>query len=155
MGETAEAIGYKTDVRARAKDSVNERVESVRTRITGVGRKAGDAAPSGEEVRAGARRAAGIAKENPIGLALGGVAAGFLAGLALPSSRVEDEKLGAMSSQVKETAAETAQEALERGKEVASEAVEGAKEGAQQSAKEQAGELKESVQQRAEQVRER
>jgi vacuolar-type H+-ATPase subunit H len=40
-------------------------------------------------------------------------------GLAVPSSSVEDEKLGPVADRVKDQAKETGQEALDRGKEVA------------------------------------
>jgi hypothetical protein len=36
MGETVEALAYKTDVPARAKDAVNDRVEGIRGAIAGV-----------------------------------------------------------------------------------------------------------------------
>ena len=79
------------------------------------GGKVSEATPDG----AARRRAAGVAQENPMGLAVGAMAAGFLAGMLIPSSRVEDEKLGPMADQVKQQAKETGQEALEHGKEVA------------------------------------
>jgi ElaB/YqjD/DUF883 family membrane-anchored ribosome-binding protein len=82
MGETIDALGYKADVKSRAKERVGQ--------------------------------AAGVAQENPLGLAVGAVAAGFLAGMLIPSSRVEDEKLGPMADQVKQQAKETGQEAISR-----------------------------------------
>src|SRR5438045_6449275 len=54
MGDTVEAIGYKTDVKSRAKDSVNEKIGGVRERITGVKQ----ATPSGDAGTQGAQRAA-------------------------------------------------------------------------------------------------
>src|SRR5215210_3328864 len=51
----------------------------------------------------------GVAQENPIGLALGSVAVGFVAGMLVPSTRVEDERLGPMADEVKERAKETGQ----------------------------------------------
>jgi hypothetical protein len=95
-------------------------------------------------VTQGARRAAGIAQENPIGLALGGVALGFVVGLALPSTRVEDQRLGPIADDVKQTARETGQEALERGKEVAQQTASSAVETAQEAASEQADEMRSS-----------
>ena len=87
--------------------------------MTGATERAGDATPSGGEVKQTARQAAGLAKENPLGLAIGAAAIGFLAGLAVPSTRVEDEKLGPVADQVKDRVKETGQEALDRGKQVA------------------------------------
>jgi hypothetical protein len=152
MGDTVEAIGYKTDVKSRAADKVSGTVDSVRSKIGGAGSRMNEATPGTEDVKQSARKAAGIAQENPIGLALGSVALGFLAGMLVPSTRVEDEKLGDVSDQVKEKVKETAQEAGERGKEVAQQAAESAKETAQQSGQQHAEELKQSAQQKAQET---
>jgi ElaB/YqjD/DUF883 family membrane-anchored ribosome-binding protein len=121
MGDTVDALGYKADVKTRAKDNIADKRDRLRERITG-------ATPDSGDMKQGAKRAVGVAQENPIGLAIGSVAVGFVAGMLMPSTRVEDEKLGPMADQVKESVKETGQEALERGKEVAQEAAESAKE---------------------------
>jgi gas vesicle protein len=154
MGDTVEAIGYKTDVKSRAKESVSGKVDSVKSKFTGAGSRISDAAPDGGDVKQGARQAVGVAQENPLGLALGGVAVGFLAGMLLPSSRVEDKRLGPMADQVKDRAKDTGQEALERGKQVAQEAAQSAKETAQESGRQQAEELRSNAEQRTQEVRE-
>ena len=148
MGETVDALGYKTDVKARAKDSLQDKKESVmgvassaKERLVGAGQSVGDATPDTEQVKQQARRAKSVAQENPLGLAVGAVAVGFLAGMLIPSTRVEDEKLGEMSDDVIERAKQTGQEALERGKQVAQDAAETAKD----SGREHAEELKESA----------
>jgi hypothetical protein len=146
MGETVEAIGYKTDVRSRAKDSVHERTGRLREKISG-------ATPDAGDVKGGARQAVGVAQENPIGLALGAVAAGFVAGMLVPSSKVEDEKLGPMADQLKQQAAETGQEALERGKQVAQDAAESAMETAKESGREHGGELADSARESVQETR--
>jgi gas vesicle protein len=153
MGDTVEAIGYKTDVKTRAKEKVSGTVETVKSKVGGAGSRVNEATPSGEDVKQSARKAAGVAQENPIGLALGSVAVGFLAGMLVPSTRVEDEKLGGVADQVKEKAKETAQEAAERGKQVAQEAAQSAKETAQQSGQQHADQLKETAQQKAEETK--
>jgi gas vesicle protein len=94
-------------------------VEGVKERLGMAGQRASDATPDAGEVKHQVRRAAGVAQENPLGLAVGAVAVGFLVGLAVPSSSVEDEKLGPVADRVKDQAKETGQEALDRGKEVA------------------------------------
>jgi gas vesicle protein len=63
-----------------------------------------------------------------------GTAVGFVAGLLIPSTRVEDERIGPMADQLKEQAKETGQEAMERGKHVAQQAAETAKEEGQKQA---------------------
>jgi hypothetical protein len=146
MGDTVEALSYKTDVKSRAKDSISDKVETVKSKAGLAGSKVGEATPSGEDVKQGGRRAVGIARENPIGLALGSVAVGFVLGLAVPSTRAEDERIGPVADQVKDKARETGGEALERGKAVAQEAAQSAKETAQQSGQQHADELKRSAQ---------
>ena len=120
MGETVDALGYKTDVKARAKDSIQDKKESVM----------------------------GVAQDNPLGLAVGAIAVGFLAGMLVPATRVEDEKLGQLSDDVIDRAKETGQEALERGKQVAQDAAETAK----QSGQSHAEELRDTAQEHAQAV---
>jgi gas vesicle protein len=143
MGDTVEALGYKADVKTRAKDNIADKRDRLKERITGT-------APDPDEVKQGAKRAVGVAQENPIGLAIGSLAAGFVAGMLVPSTRVEDEKIGPMADQVKDTAKETGQEALERGKEVAQEAAQSAKDTVQEQGAEQAEQLRDSARAKAE-----
>ena len=146
MGETVEAIGYKTDVRSRAKESIQDKTGRVREKISG-------ATPDAGDVKGGARQAVGVAQENPIGLALGAMAVGFVAGMLVPSTKVEDEKLGPMADQVKQQAAEAGQEALERGKQVAQDAAQSAVETAKESGREHGEELADSARQSTQEIR--
>lgn len=165
MGDTVDALAYKADVKTRVKESISDKRERLIEQVQGTRGRVGEAAPDGQQVKEGARQAVGVAQENPLGLAIGGLAAGFLAGMMLPSTKIEDERVGPIADQVKETAAETGQEALERGREVASQvaeqAVEGAKEvgqeaveTAKEAGQEQAEELKDSAKEGAEEVKE-
>src|SRR6476469_9616085 len=95
MGETVDALGYKADVKARAKD----RVTGVKDRVVG-------ATPDTGDVKSQARHAKSVAQENPLGLAVGAVAVGFLAGMLIPSTRVEDQKMGELSDEVIDRAKE-------------------------------------------------
>jgi hypothetical protein len=131
MSETVEAVGYRTDVPSRAREAVSDKVDSVKSAVTG---------------------SATRAKENPLGLAIGAAAIGFLAGLAIPSTRVEDERLGPVADQVKDRVKETGQEALDRGKQVAQEVATTATETARQSAQEQGQGLADSAKQSAQEV---
>jgi hypothetical protein len=164
MSETVEAVGYKADVPSRAKEAVSEKVDNVKSKVSdtasrakeavvGTASRAGDATPSTGEVRQKTRQVAGIAKENPLGLAIGAAAIGFLAGLAVPSTRVEDEKLGPVADQVKDKVKETGQEALDRGRQVAQDVAGTAADTARQSAKEHGQELADSAKQNAQDVR--
>ena len=176
MGDTVEAIGYKADVPARTKDKVTgtfsdvkERIGGTATdmkeRIGGTASSVNEATPGTEDVKHAARRGASIAQENPLGLAIGSIAFGFLAGMLIPSTRVENEKIGPMAEQVREQAIQTGQEALEHGKQVAQEvtstvqehaqqAKDEVKETAQQAAQEHGEQLKQTAQENAQQMRE-
>ena len=174
MGETVGAIGYKADVPSRAKEKVADKADAVRSKVSqattrakeavagttsrggaagGTASRVRDATPSGGDVKRTARRAAGIAQENPLGLAIGAVAIGFLAGLAAPSTRVEDERLGPVADQVKDTVRETGQEALQRGQEVVRDTVASAAETAGQRGREHGQDLAASARQRAGEAR--
>jgi ElaB/YqjD/DUF883 family membrane-anchored ribosome-binding protein len=171
MSETVEAIGYKADVPSRAKDKVSRTVDNVKSKVSGTATRAkeavtgtasragdamsettsrlGDATPSGGQVKQQARRAVGLAQENPLGLAVGAVALGFLAGLAAPSTRVENERLGPVADQVKGKVKETGQEALGRGKQVAQEVASSAAETAKERTREHGQDLAQGAKQNA------
>jgi Protein of unknown function (DUF3618) len=144
MGETVEAIGYKTDVKSRVKDNIAEKKDTVVSRVTG-------AMPDSRQVKSGARKV-GISKQNPLGLGIAAVAVGFVVGTLLPSTSMEDEKLGEMSDQVGEKAREAGQEALDRGKEVAREAVGSAKETVDEKTSDAAQEMASSLRDKAQEV---
>jgi len=187
MTETVDALGYKADVKTRTQEKVSDKVSSVKEKVVGakdsvVGGassakdsvtggassatgRVSDATPSAGDVKATARRGASIAQENPLGLAIGSIAVGFLAGMLIPTTRVEDEKLGPVADQVKDQVQSTAQEALEHGKQVAQDVAQTAqssvqqvkddvKETAQSSAQEHGQQVASSAQDNAQQVRE-
>ena len=129
MGDTVDALGYKADVKSRTKDAVTDKVDSIKERV-------GGSTPSTGDVKQGARKAGGMAKENPLGLAIGATAVGFIAGLLVPTTRIEDEKLGPVASDMREKAMDAGQEAMDRGKQVAQDAMQTAKESGQEHAQE-------------------
>lgn len=174
MGDTVEALGYKADVKGRAKDKVTDtrdkvtgKISEAKDRVVGTatdakdrvggtvsdaGGTVSDRTPDAAEVKAKGRQAVSVAQQNPLGLAIGSAAVGFLAGMLVPSTRIEDEKLGPVADQVKEQVKSTGQEALDRGKEVAQQAASSAKETAQEAGREHADELRSSAQDRASNV---
>jgi hypothetical protein len=159
MGDTVEAISYKTDVKSRTKDWVEDKTEglreaagSVRGRASRVRSKVSDATPDAGQIKQGTSRAVSTAESNPLGLAIGAMAAGFLIGLGLPRTKAEDEKLGPVADQVKQQAAEMGQEALERGKSVAQQAAQSAASTAKDEGARLAEELKEQAQARSSQL---
>ena len=152
MGDTIDAIGYKADVKSRARESISDKTSAIKSKVTGAASSVGDATPDSGDVKQGAKQAVGIAQENPLGLAIGSVAVGFVAGLLAPSTRVEDEKVGAVADQVKEKAMEVGEEALDRGKQVAQEAADTARQTVQESGPQHGQELRSMVQEKAQEV---
>jgi Protein of unknown function (DUF3618) len=112
--------------------------------------RVGDALPDATQVKRQAQRAVSVAQENPIGLAVGSVAAGFLAGMLLPRTRVEDERIGELSDQVKEEARDVGRDAVEQGRDLAQEVGQRATEVAREGMKDHAQEIADTARQRAE-----
>jgi hypothetical protein len=152
MGDTVDALAYKTDVKSRAKEKVTDKVDSLKEKVTGATGTVSDSAPSGDEVKQGAHRAVGVAQENPLGLAIGSIAVGFVAGLLSPGTRVENQKIGHVADQVKSQMKDTAQEAVDHGKQVAQETVQAASERAKDSGQEHAQDLKGTARESAQAV---
>ncbi len=165
MGDTVSALSYKADVPTRMKDSVSDKKDAVIDRVSGLkdsvagsgGSAASTTKDAASQAGGGAKRAVGIAQENPLGLAVGAIAAGFLIGSLLPSTQVEDEKLGPVATEVRGQVADLASEAVEHGTQVAKDAAGAASDAAKESGTEHAQELsasaKESVGETADQVR--
>ena len=162
MGDTVEALGYKADVPSRVKEAVQDKVDTVKGTIGGVvdgvkdalggakdtvSGKVGDMAsnvsdgvggladklPSGADVKNVARRGVGIAAENPLGLALGAVAVGFLAGLLAPVSDYERKTVGPIRDDLLDRAQSVGSDVIAHGKQVLQETVQSAVQTAQQS----------------------
>src|SRR3954454_5698750 len=154
MGDTVDALAYKSDVKGRAKESVNDKISGVKSALVGSKDSVADAAPGTGDVKAAARRGKGIAQENPMGLAIGSIAVGFLAGMLVPTTRVEDEKIGPMADTVRDQAKEAAQVAVEHGKEAAQDAAHAATQAVKETGQQHTEQVKEDMRSQAEQARE-
>jgi ElaB/YqjD/DUF883 family membrane-anchored ribosome-binding protein len=160
IGERVDALTYKADVKSRMGDAISERKDRVTGKVSEFFAGAGDSvsnvtnqvsdqAPSTQDVKHQTKRAAGLVRENPLGLAIGAAAAGFIVGMLLPSTRAEDEKLGEAADAVKAKAMETGQEALSRGQQVAKDVAQTASQTARESGSQHASELADSARQNA------
>jgi len=153
MGEHVDAIAYKADVPSRAKDKVVDVKDRITAKVTGVLPDSGDVKDQAQKAKGQARRVKGLAQDNPLGLAIGAIAVGFLAGLAIPATRIENERIGPVADKVKDRARDLGSEALEHGKEVASDVAEAAKDAAKESGSSHADELKGEVSEQAQAAR--
>ena len=141
MEDTVEALVYKTDVKARAKDAIAQRTErakgvfskmidQTRTAVSGAVSTVRDSVstaserlPSAEDARAGMSSLGDLAVRNPLGLAIGALAIGVLIGLLVPVTDVEREQVGPLGERVVERAREAASDAIEQGKAAVTDAV--------------------------------
>jgi ElaB/YqjD/DUF883 family membrane-anchored ribosome-binding protein len=146
MGDTVSALAYKVDVPARLRDTAAEKKDAMTSKlaaaknvITGT---TGDAVDKAGD---GAKRTVGMAQENPLGLAIGAVAVGFVVGSLLPKTRVEQEKLGRMATEARDQVSDLASEAVEHGKQVAEDTMHAAAETATQSGQAHAEQLRDSA----------
>jgi gas vesicle protein len=148
VGDQVDALSYKTDVPARVGDYVDDKKQAVKDKVTGVKQAvtgtASNAIPSGAQVG----RLKDTAERNPFGLAVGAAAIGFVAGMLIPSSRMENEHMGDMSDRLVDAAKDTATEAAERGKQVVHDVTDTAIE----SGREQGQELAANLQDRAQET---
>jgi len=147
MGDTVAAISHKADVPGRVRESVADKKQAVGDKLSSakhaVTGSAGDAASSTQD---GSRKVIGMAQDNPIGLVIGAAAVGFVAGSLLPGTRLEEERIGPMATQVREQVSDVASEAVEHGKQVAQDAAGAATDAAKDSGQQHAAELRESAQ---------
>jgi Protein of unknown function (DUF3618) len=115
MGETVEALSAKADVPGRVKGYASQKKDALTSTVSGAAAAGSDAT---DEAKARARRGAALAQENPIGLAVGSVAVGFLVGMLTPASSVENDRIGPKADQLKdevrEVAGEVARDAADR-----------------------------------------
>jgi ElaB/YqjD/DUF883 family membrane-anchored ribosome-binding protein len=147
MAGTIDALEYKADVKARAADKVTEmretvaeRADSVLSSIKGTAQRVSEGMRGGmtdttstmqqgtgemtDRARSGMEQGRRMADDNPLLLAAGAVAVGFLLGIALPTTRVEDEKIGPTSDEMKSQATQRGSEVIERAGDTAQQAIE-------------------------------
>jgi Protein of unknown function (DUF3618) len=148
VGDEVDALSYKTDVSARTQDYIDDKKEAVKSKLTGAKDTVTGPLPDRRALKRGASHVRDTAESNPLGLALGGLAVGFLVGTLLPQTRLENERLGELSDRTIEAAKDTAGEAVERGKQVAQDAVGAALDTAKESGREQGEELTSTLKER-------
>jgi gas vesicle protein len=148
VGDEVDALSYKTDVPARTQDYIDDKKEAVKSKFGGAKDTVTKPIPDRQALQRGASHMRDTAESNPLGLAIGGLAVGFLVGTLLPQTRVENEQIGQMSDRMIDAAKDTASEAVERGKQVAQEAVGAAVDTAKESGREQGEELTSTLKER-------
>jgi hypothetical protein len=129
-GDESGGIGEKVKSKLPSGEQVSGKVDELKAKLPsggegeggGIGEKAksvGDAAPSKDELKGKARDAADSARNNPAAVAAGAAAAGLAAGLALPQTDLEREKLNPKAQQMRADAEARAKDAVEQAKSTA------------------------------------
>jgi hypothetical protein len=134
MSAELDALSHKLDVPSRAKEKVGAASRRVKA-----------ATPTSGDMKS-------AANDNPLGIVIGGAAIGLLAGLLLPRTRVEDERLGPLADTLRDEVVAAGREAAERGKSVAKRAGEAAVDASKSAANSQGRALKTTAQERAQKV---
>jgi len=155
QGAVSRVTGALPDVggvASSAAATIGDAASNVASTVGDAGSSVASSVESAIPDRSQVKQTVSVAQSNPLGLAVGSVAVGFLAGMLIPSTRTEDRKLGPFADQVKSQAREIGQEALEHGKDVAQDAALAASETVQQQGQEHGQELALSLKKSAQQV---
>jgi hypothetical protein len=129
VASTASTVGDKV---SSATSTVGDKVGTARESMSSGASSATDTAggavgtvkehmPTTGDAREGARQVASVAKANPMALAVGALVLGAAAGIALPRTRVEEEKVGPVAGDLRQRGVEKATEAVQQGREVITE----------------------------------
>jgi gas vesicle protein len=100
-----------------------------------------DAAPSKEDAKQKAQAAAAIAKDNPLAVVAGATAAGLAAGLALPETDIERQKVGPAAQNARQQVESTVQEKVQQVKSSAQEAAQTAANAVKEKGQEHGGKV--------------
>jgi ElaB/YqjD/DUF883 family membrane-anchored ribosome-binding protein len=138
---------------------VSEKVDALKSKLPGgvadAAGRIGDAAPSTEDMKAKAQEAAGFAHDHPIAVAAGAAAAGLAAGLALPETELEREKLGPTAQKVREQVQARAQEVVEQVKAGAKDAIDSTADAVRQAGRQHGGKAGEIAEKAADKTQEK
>jgi len=130
----SQSLGATTDKMGDATSTVSSSMSNLTSSVTGAVGNVTQKLPNPNDLTSAAQRGVGIATENPLGLAIGALAVGFLAGLAAPVTDIEREKVGPIRDELLERAKNVGTDALQHGKQVLQETAQAAIGAAQQAA---------------------
>jgi len=121
-GDAASTVsGAAGDVAHAVGEAAGDAAHAVSDATTHAASAVKEAAPSRAQIKRGANRVAELAQESPFGLVITGACVGFLTGMLLPTTTV-DEKMGPYAEQVVDRAREAGHSAVEQGKHAMQEA---------------------------------
>lgn len=147
VAQDVRSVAENANVVDRAKENVQGKVEEAKStvseRVRGAREKLETARDSMRSSMENMRSNMGNTNplENPIGMLLGGLAIGFLIGLALPVTRFEAERIRPITDDMKDRMRQAGSEVVRRGGEVIKETIEAGRDAANTSIREQARDM--------------
>ena len=123
--------------------------------VTDAKNRVAEATPSKEDVKAKAQAAAETAKDNPVAIVAGAAAAGLAAGVAIPQTDIEKEKLGPPAQQARQNIETKVKDTVGQAKSSAQEAVQGVAGAVKEKGQEQGGKVGELAEKAADKTQER
>jgi ElaB/YqjD/DUF883 family membrane-anchored ribosome-binding protein len=152
-GDSEGGIGETIKSKLPSGENVSDKVEALKSKMPdSVGEaasRAGDKMPSSDDVKAKAQEAAATAGEHPIATAAGAAAAGLVAGLALPETDLERQKLAPAAQDARAQAQAAARDAVQQAKAVAKDVASSAAEAVKQAGQQHGGKLGEAAEKAA------
>ncbi len=115
----------------------------------------GEAAPSKEDVKQKAQAAADTAKDNPIAVVAGAAAAGLAAGLALPETEIERQKVGPVAQDARQQVESKVKETVQQAKSSAQDAAQTAASAVKEKGQQQGGKVGEVAEKAADKTHEK
>jgi ElaB/YqjD/DUF883 family membrane-anchored ribosome-binding protein len=144
----ADAIRSKLPDGEALKSNVPDSVGDAAGRI-------GDAAPSKEDLKEKAQVAADAARKNPIAVVAGAAAAGLVAGLALPETELEREKVGPVAQDARRHIEAKVQDTVQQVKGKAQDAAQSVAGAVKEEGQKQGGKIGELAEKAADTTQER
>jgi ElaB/YqjD/DUF883 family membrane-anchored ribosome-binding protein len=143
-----QAIKDKMPDREALKAKVPDSVGDAKARVA-------EATPSKEDVKQKAQAAADTAKDNPVALVAGAAAAGLAAGVAIPQTEIEKQKLGPKAQEARQNIETKVKGTVDQAKSSAQEAVQGVAGAVKEKGQEQGGKVGELAEKAADKTQER
>jgi gas vesicle protein len=129
-------------------------VDAMKSKLPDAAGRIGDVAPSGEDVKRKAQAAADAAGSNPIVAVVGAAAAGLAAGLALPETEIERQKIGPVAQDARQQVETKVRDAVAHAKSSAQDAAQTAAQAVKEKGQDHGGKIGELAETAADKTQE-
>lgn len=158
-GDQGGGVGEKVKDKLPSGADVSEKVDALKEKMPGgvsdAAGKIGEKTPSKDEVKQKAQGVASAVSEHPIAVAAGAVAAGLAAGLAIPETELERQKLKPHAQQARAEATGRVKETVEQVKSGAQDAAASVADAVKEQGHQQGGKIGEIAEQATDKAHEK